>query len=417
MIRVLWIVNMILPELAMHIGKATGPSGSWMEDLSQKVSRNEEIELAVAAVGGEEYKEISINNICYFMLPGNGKTMLFYNKRLIKYWSKIYEKFKPDIVHIHGTEYNHGLSFLRTFPDVKSVVSIQGLLARIKDVQFDGMPTFSAIKYRTFMENIKLNGMLESSLLYKLNSKYEREILNRVRYANCVNTWDTSLVKSINPEIHCFRIEYNLREPCYTSLKWQIDKIERFSIFTNPVSSPIKGLHILLKALSIVKRDIDNVKLYIPGVSDNNGKIAVINGYTKYISRLLNELGLANNVEFIGRLNSGQMVDRMLKSHTMVIPSAIEGTSLMLREAMFLGVPSIASFRGGMADFIRDKESGFLYDFQEYPYLAGRMLELFRDDELALKFSRKGVEQAEKAHDRKKNPVDCINMYKYIYEN
>jgi len=254
-------------------------------------------------------------------------------------------------------------------------------------------------------------------LIHKKNARYETEILNKVEYANCVNSWDSSIVKSINPNIQCFQIDYNLRDEFYSAPKWDAQKINRYTVFTNPGGVPLKGTHMLIKALALVKKKFPNVKLIVPGMGNNEGKLIINSGYSKYINCLVNKLRLIENITFLGRQSGKEMLENMLKAHVVVVPSAIEGTSLILREAMFLGVPSIASFRGGMADFIRDKESGFLYDFQEYPYLASRILELFRDDDLALKFSQKAIEQAEKAHDREKNPNEYINMYEFINEH
>lgn len=413
--RILWIVNMVLPELADYLKISTSSSGTWMIDLGQRLSESENIELAVACVHGNIFQEVKINNTKYFLLPGNGKNMLFYTRRYEQLWQKVYEKFQPDIVHIHGTEYTHGLSFLRMYPNVKSVVSIQGILNRIKDVSTEGLSLFELIKYRTFKENVKLNGMFELSQIYKKNAKYEIEILNRVTYANCVNFWDESLVKSINPKLHCFKIEYNLRNEFYTSHKWEIDENERYTIFTNPGAAPLKGLHMLLKALTIVKRKYPKVMLRVPGFTSKDGKLIVNNGYSKYISKMIKKFDLSDNITFLGRQTGQQMMENMRKVNAIVIPSAIEGTSLVLREAMFLGTPCIASFRGGMADFISDKVDGFLYDYQEYPYLANRIIQLFENDNLCKQLSKNAIEKCEKAHDRKRNIQDYFDMYNEVY--
>lgn len=415
--KILWIVNMVLPELAEHLGISTGSSGTWMIDIGKRLSEGENFELAVACVYGNKFQEIKINNTTYFILPGNGKNMLFYTKKYEQLWQKVYERFEPDIVHLHGTEYTHGLSFLRIYPNVKSIISTQGMLNRIKDVYTEGLTRFELFKYRTFKENIRLNGMLELSYVYKKNAKYEIEILNRVSYANCVNFWDQSLIKSINPKLNCFKIEYNLRDEFYSAPKWNIENIERHTIFTNPGGTPLKGLHMLLKSLAIVKKEYPKVRLQVPGFTCKGGKLIINNGYSKYISELIRKLDLNDNIIFLGRQTGEQMMENMRKANLVVVPSAIEGTSLVLREAMFLGTPCIASFRGGMADFISDKVDGYLYDYQEYPYLAYRIIELFEDDNLCNQFSKNAIEKAEKAHDREKNPQDYLDMYKLIYED
>ncbi len=413
--NILWIVNNILPELSEATGLPGSASGSWLIDLSQKLSQRDDINLAIAAVGGNEFKKVNIGNVTYYLLPGNGRNMLFYTKKYEKIWKDINGDFKPDIVHLHGTEYSHGLSFLRANPEVSAVVSVQGIITRIKDVFFDGMPKWSALKYRTMRENLRFNGSYETYLLYKRNSKYEQEIFKRVNYANTVNSWDTSLSQEYNPEIKCFQIEYNLRESFYSSQKWDISNINRHQIFTNPCPYAIKGTHILLKAVALLKNRYPDISVVIPSKGDGKGNIQIINGYTKYINKLIRELDLIGNVRFVGTLNESEMLENMKKSHAVAVPSAIEGTSLVLREAMYVGVPCVASFRGGMADFIKDKENGFLYDFSEYSYLANRIDKLFSNDELAKEFSKTAILHAEKAHNREKNVNDYIEMYNYIY--
>lgn len=400
-----------MPELANHLGIQSSTSGTWLFDLANRLSDDSDIELAIAAVHGDEFKKIRLGKITYYLLPGNGKNMLFYTNKFEKLWTKINSDFKPDIIHIHGTEYSHGLACTRALPNKKYVVSIQGILNRIKDVDFGGLSFWEILTNRTLRENIKLNGMIEMHLLHKRNANYENELINRVQYANCVNFWDKSLTKSINPSIRVFTIDYNLRSVFYKSEKWDPNYIEPYSIFTNPGGTPLKGIHQLLRALNIVKNSYPEVKLYIPGMGNGNGNIIITGGYTKFLNNLVRKLNLQNNVIFLGRQSENEMIDRMRKANLVVIPSAIEGTSLILREAMYLGCPCIASFRGGMADYITDKVDGYLYDYQEYPYLAGRIMDIFEDKNIQI-LSNQAIMKSHASQD----PVLNFNGYKDMYE-
>ena len=67
-----------------------------------------------------------------------------------------------------------------------------------------------------------------------------------------------------------------------------------------------------------------------------------------------------------------------------------------------------------MADFVNDKVNGFLYDFDQYQYLALRIMQIFKDDNLAVSLSREAIKKAETAHNREKNYQDYLNMYKEI---
>ena len=231
-----------------------------------------------------------------------------------------------------------------------------------------------------------------------------------------VSSWDYSVARAINPELKFFPLEYNLRESFYSSEKWNIEDIDNNQIFSTPGGDPVKGLHILIAALALLKQKHNDVKLIVPGISSNENGIIADSGYKKYIKKLIDRYGLKENVRFVGRLSEEEMVDYMKSSRMVVIPSAIEGASLVLREAMYLGVPCIASFRGGMADFINDKENGFLYDFSEHAYLALRMETLLEDDALAKRFSENGMAKAKLAHDRASNVKANLDMYAKIYE-
>ena len=413
--KILWISNIVMPELAEHLKIQTSVSGTWLIDISRMLAEHPDVELAIACIcgKGKSFEKTELNGITYYTLPGNGKNMLIYTKKYESMWKEINRDFAPDIVHLHGTEYSHGLSFLRACPDVKAVVSIQGILNRIKDVDFGELPLRNFIFGRTLKQNLHMNGEIELHCIYKRNAKHETEILNRVQYVNAVNTWDSAICRAINPKLRIFNLEYNLREEMYSSPKWDISKADRHTIFTNPGGTPLKGLHQLIEAIALLKHKYPDIKLKVPGMG-SGGKLIVNGAYSKYISKLLKKYRLNDNVEFLGRQSGEQMCANMLNSRTTVIPSAIEGASLILREAMFLGAPVIASFRGGMADFVSDKVDGFLYDYQEIPYLAERIERIFESDELCLQFSQAAIKKATEAHNREKNMSDYLCMYREI---
>lgn len=412
--RILWIVNMMLPALSKELGVKAGNSGTWMFDIADKLSADNMVELAVACVHGAEFKRYDISGTSYYCLPGNGKDMLFYNPRFKEYWRRIIEEFKPDIVNIHGTEYCHAVSFIREFPEMKTVISLQGMITKIKDKDFGGLGLFNVFKYRTLREWLRFNGMFENHLIHLKNAKTEKEMLRSAGYCVAVDSWHESVARELNPDIKVFKIDYNLREDFYNSKKWDIENIDRYVITTNPGGTALKGIHNLLKAVAIVKKSYPSVKVKVPGMKSGPDGLVVNSGYAKYLKKLINDLDLKDNVEFLGAQNEVQMVQNMSKAHIQVVPSCIEGPSLILREGMHLGVPTIASFRGGMADFVDDKVNGFLYDFDQHQYLALRIMQIFKDDNLAVSLSREAIKKAETAHNREKNYQDYLNMYKEI---
>jgi glycosyltransferase involved in cell wall biosynthesis len=415
--RILWIVNMVLPDLANHLKIQTSASGTWMEDLSKKIAETEGIELAIAAVWGDRFQQIRLGNICYYLLPGNGKTMLFYNKKLTQYWDIIESEYHPDIIHLHGTEYSHGLSYIRKYSSKRVLLTIQGIISKIQPKNAGEMLFREQLKSRTIKEYLRLNGIIESTILQKINSKYEQEIIKRSKYATGRTDWDKFYMKAINPEITYFRCNYNLRNEFYTAPKWRLENIRRYTIYaSNSAQIPLKGGHMLLKALTIVKRYYPDVKVTFVGTKLKDGRMDITNGYGKYISRIIKKYNLEDNVEFVGRQSTKGVIDYMIKAHIAAIPSAMENASATLREAMHLGVPCIAPYRGGMTELIKDGLNGFVYDYSEYEYLAGRIMELFSDEAKCCDLSKNAINSATVWHNRDKNPLDMVHVYQTIME-
>lgn len=415
--KILWIVNMVFPEVAAVTGVTTGVSGGWMFDLAKRISETDGIELNIASVySGSELKEIKIGKITYFLIPGGGHKMLIYSKSLIPYWETIRDKVIPDIVHLHGTEYSHGLVYMNTFPNDKYILTIQGILESISRELNAGVPTKELFNM-TFNEFLHFNGMIHMKYLFRKNKGYEAEIIKHVKYATGRTDWDKAMMLSMNPNLEYFRCNYNLREEFYDASKWDIKKAEPYLIYgSTSAQSALKGGHILIKALAIVKRKYPEVKARFLMPGSKNGEFNINSGFKKYEKKLIDKYDLWDNIEFVPSQDAFGVIENMNQCRCIVVPSAMENASSTLREAMHLGVPAIAAFRGGMTELISDKNDGFLFDFPEYKFLAQRIIDLLGSEELCNRFSERAKEKAEIWHDRKKNTADMIDVYNYIYE-
>ena len=98
-----------------------------MVTLAEQLISCNDIVLAVATVyDGRNIRSFQTGRIIYYLLPVRSKTS--YHKEFESYWQKICSDFKPDVVHIHGTEFSHGLACLRACPDLNFVISLQGIV-------------------------------------------------------------------------------------------------------------------------------------------------------------------------------------------------------------------------------------------------------------------------------------------------
>ena len=78
---------------------------------------------------------------------------------------------------------------------------------------------------------------------------------------------------------------------------------------------------------------------------------------------------------------------------------------------MILGVPSVASYVGGVPDMLKHKEEGFLYQHDAPYMLAHYVCKIFENEALAMKFSKNARDHALKTHDVDKNTRRLIEIY------
>lgn len=415
--KILWIVNTIFPYPAEQLKIEKCAFGGWLNGLANQLKEQDDVELGIATVyNGNEIKKYYDGKITYYLMPGG--PALKYNSKLNKYCKVILDEFKPEILHIHGTEYAHGLSFINVCNDnVKKVVSIQGLTSCIGKVYLAGMKNKDIIKSITLRDILKNDNLFQQKNKFIKRGRIEKEVIKKCDYIIGRTDWDHFNSKAINNNAKYYCLYETVRKEFYEN-EWDINKIERNSIYLSQGSYPIKGLHILLETINLVKETYPNVKLYVSGNNiikkDSIISKLKLTGYGKYINGLIKKYKLEDNIQFTGILNEEEVIKRLLKTHIVIVPSIIENESNSLTEAHLLGVPTIAAFSGGMTDRIIHKESGFLYPFSEPAMCAEYILEYFYDDNLAKKYGQVARKKALERNNPKENQKRVLEIYKDI---
>lgn len=410
--RVLWIVNMVLPCVAQELKLNTSVSGGWLVDYADKLSRDLNTELATMTYANvEKNMDVMACGIRNFIFAGGGKRLLFDNPQTLKDCERVIDEFKPDVIHIHGTEYAIAAAMVKLKPNIPILLTIQGILTRISDEYYGGLPFRERIKITSLKSVLRLKTPFFAKMLMAKNAKRERYVLENVKHVTGRTEWDRSVMLYINDKLVYHRFNYNLRPEFYDAPKWSYENVDKHTVYTGAGTYTLKGLHILLHAISTVKKSYPDVQLLIPA---NQSDYKKANAYEKYVIRLIKKLDIENNVRFVGRKNAKEVADILGKSHVCVVPSAMEGASATMCEAMMIGTPGICAYRGGMTDLLHDGESGFFYDFKEHPVLASRITALFESQELCEKFSNRVIRDAELRHDRNNNYCQLIEIYKEI---
>lgn len=417
--NILWITNITFPEAIVRL-RGEGDlksSGGWMLGAAETLVQHEGVDLSVASLSCdvEKLTYIKGEQISYYIFPyGNGN--LKYNKEYEKYWKIINEKIRPDVVHIHGTEYSHGLAYVNACGADNVVVSIQGLVSAVGDYYCYGLSLLDIVSNITLLDLVRGPVLYEKKLMKK-RGELEKSLLKKVNHVIGRTNWDKSRVWGINKDAKYHFCNEILRNEFYVGSCWQYDECKKHTIFLSQASYPIKGLHQLLKAMPLILKEFPDAKIRISGQDITkphylNGFIPSISGYGKIISKLIHSLNLSGCVNFVGSLNAARMKEEYLNCNVFVCPSSIENSPNSLGEAQLLGTPCVCSYAGGIPSMMKGDE-GHLYRFEEFTMLASLICDVF---------SKKGnihsmKEVARLRHDKIINSKKLIEIYKIVYNS
>jgi glycosyltransferase involved in cell wall biosynthesis len=117
--------------------------------------------------------------------------------------------------------------------------------------------------------------------------------------------------------------------------------------------TPLKGIHHLIEAFSLLKKDLFNVRLFIIG------PIWRPNYYT-YLCNLIKDLKLNGSVMFTGPVKHELIPNYLAATDIFVFPTLGEGFGLSLLEAMACGKPVITSNVAGVSSLVIDQVTGLL---------------------------------------------------------
>jgi len=415
--NILWITNTIFPAPCKALGIPPPVFGGWMYGDALRIANQTDIKLAVASTFREKrVKKMAIQGVDYYLLPFIKSSS--YQKNLEKHWKTICEEFKPDIIHIHGTEYAHGLACMRSCPKFKYIVSIQGLVSVISKYYFSGIGIWDIIKNITFRDLVRFDTIFQAKLNFEKRGQFEEEYIQKANIVSGRTSWDYAHVKTINPSINYHFNNSALRNSFYTAVKWDITTKNNYTIFLSQAGYPIKGLHQVLKAMAILKKDFHKIQLRIAGqcIIQNNSLLEKIklSGYGSYIINLIKKFNLKENICFTGLLDEKEMITEYRNAHIFICPSSIENSPNSVGEAQILGIPTIGSYVGGTPDMIEHNINGLLYRFEEVEMLAENIRSVFNNNEFANRLSKNGIKTAENRHNKDLNISHILQIYETL---
>ena len=161
--------------------------------------------------------------------------------------------------------------------------------------------------------------------------------------------------------------KFRFRDPATHKSKWfVVGMVSRIT--------PLKGHADFIRAVSILSRQIPNLKAVIVGNAPKEK-------YKESIDLLIRRLGLSTVVQFLPATND---VPNIMAGLDVLVSATItpEAFGRVIIEAQASGVPVVATKVGGVVDIIEDGKMGLLCAPQDPKDMAQKILGLHKDKEL-----------------------------------
>lgn len=425
--KILWVCAGLMPEAAEASGydsKVYG--GGWTSALlAHLIKLSSENQFFILSL---DYRkcDVSIGNVRHVSFGEKGKFNYSRQRRKIEEFihDKIKE-FRPDIIHIHGTEYYYGCLSSYVYENVPTVVSIQGIISEYY-IHYDG----GLNPEDTWWTNISLRLIKDRYTISHERNRWKflrsgQEQKTMSMHSNFIGRteWDRANVYYYNNAAKYYHGDETLRSVFYDS-KRDESKIIKHSVYCGAAAGyPLKGVHYLLKAIACLKNEYSDIQLRIAAsdgeLGQNRTLMQRIKGYPygAYLRKLIRDLDLSDNVVALPRLSAPEVVAELERAELFVLPSLCENSPNSLGEAMLVGTPAIATCAGGTSSILKDGVEGRLVPTYSAAALAYAIKEAFDNPLKARQMAKKARETALRRHDGKTNAMALLNIYSDIIED
>lgn len=409
--KVLWFTN--TPGSGDEFLKTKVIGGGWLKSLDREISKH--VELGVAFYYSKPAVNFKHNNINFFPITNIDwkwqtiKGMVFpsfVDEEDLQRYVSIIEDFKPDIIHIHGTE--NPFACIISKVNIPVVVSIQGNITVYYEKYCSGIPEKYLFKNFYFFKTLKMFPFFQNFKKgYKLFFKMkEREIKNmqKTRFVIGRTRWDKRVAKVLAPNSCYYHNDEILRDIFYTT-KWVSPQNTKIIIHTTNGNSPFKGFEIICQTLEILNDLNFEIEWRVAGINEDD---LIVKVTKKYLGKQFPKKGL----KLLGALTEDQLVDKLLETNIYVMPSHIENSPNNLCEAMIIGMPCIASFAGGTESLLENEKEGILVQDGDQWALAGSIIELVENPVRAFELGVNARKRALERHSKEKIVKELLEIYK-----
>lgn len=414
--RILWLCNMIPGLVQADLGGKAG-SGLWVDHVLQGVLEQKPEAFRVLCMGTRTASGALEGKFSYAVFQE--KVPYRFYPELEEQFRKELQEFKPDVIHIWGTEFGHTLAMMNACETEnmvqRAVISIQGLCAFVPMHHNEGIPQ-KWIRATSIRDFLRRDNLAQQAETYAKRGKLEIEALKKARHVIGRTEWDRATAMQINRNLQYHVCNETMRENFYTG-QWSYASCRKHRIFAPGWTDPSKGFHNLLEAFVEVLKEYPDAEIYVPGKSYYPGSWKAwlhMRAHYRYLIELTERYGLKDKIHFLGHLSAEEMKENFLQANVFVLPSSIENSPNTVCESMLLGTPCVSADVGGLMKMMIHGKEGFLYQSTAYYMLAYYIEQVFAMEEKAEQIGAAARAHAMETHDPKANMDALLAIYREV---
>ncbi len=411
--KVLWFSN------AEIVGSNKDIGCSWISSLEAEISKVPDIHLGIVFNSNQfDSWQFKIGNTSYFPVrtePVRNKFKKLYNRfkhniedeNIIQFYLNIVQEFKPDIIHIFGTESDFGLLIPRT--NIPCVIHLQGNLTLNDHKWFIGLSALDILRHSDKLLLLKGHGLFHGYWVNKKSAAREKRIFKACKYFMGRTDFDRRLSSVLSPDSEYFHCEEMIRPAFYLN-EWRSKKADSDFVIMSTIRNNIyKGLETILECKIILNQLFTgcNIIWKIAGLKEEY-EISYL------VERIYKTKFRDIDIQLLGPLQEDELIGQLVNADLYIHPSHIENSPNGICEAMLLGMPVIATYAGGTPGILTDRKEGLLVQDGDPYSLAGAIIELIKDRNFANKLGINGRLRARIRHEPRKIVEDLLNIYSSI---
>ncbi len=365
--RVLWFshVDSVLPRTSESV------YCGWIGSLLSAMRSRRDLELGIAAFSDLAPFEEIVGGVSFFAMR-HDHSMAARVRRLLDVsirdrtdldeCGRVLSAFKPDVVHVFGTEGIAGMLCERT--DVPVVIHFQGLLNPCINSWLPPGWSVGDLYRRNGRGPLSIAREWHAWRFNRYAALREREILRSCRFFMGRTEWDKAYVSLYAPQARYFHCDEILRSEF---LRPGDRTPPKSAVYISTLSGPLyKGHDVILKTAKVLaETGHDDFEWRVFGVD-----------HMRFAERKVGVHAADVHVRPMGNVLADRLRGELLSCTAYVHPSHIDNSPNSVCEAQVLGVPVVATNVGGVSSIVEEGKTGFLVPANDPVALARRIIDL-----------------------------------------